>query len=187
MFENRNTNNLFGLFTGNVCQGFSVSWWKSKHCAHHSVPNVALADPDINTLPFLAWSEHALEGFSDIDDHKLASFLVSNQAVMYFPLLSLARLSWALQSIFFVKEIDTKNHVISGKFLFAERLGLAIHWFCYLSLVGFLAWTNPLYSFVYFFLSQTVSGVLLAVVFSLNHVKKFGFSHLPLQYRMECQ
>lgn len=47
---------------GNLFQGFSVAWWKNKHNTHHAVPNVHGADPDIDTMPLLAWSEHALEG-----------------------------------------------------------------------------------------------------------------------------
>jgi hypothetical protein len=66
-------------------QGFSVAWWKDKHNAHHAAPNeVRLAvrlcrrfshlhcasqlneglhavDPDIDTLPILAWSTDMLE------------------------------------------------------------------------------------------------------------------------------
>ena len=43
-------------------QGFSVKWWKDKHNRHHAVPNVhgsgdgLNGDPDIDTMPLLAWS-----------------------------------------------------------------------------------------------------------------------------------
>lgn len=42
-------------------QGFSVDWWKSKHNVHHAAPNELdeyhqAVDPDIDTLPLLAWS-----------------------------------------------------------------------------------------------------------------------------------
>jgi hypothetical protein len=84
-----------------VCQGFSVNWWKNKHFVHHAVPNIHKADPDIDTMPYLAWSEQALEFFNDMDEKTVAKFLVSHQPILYFPLLSFARLSWAMSSIFF--------------------------------------------------------------------------------------
>jgi hypothetical protein len=44
-------------------QGFSVAWWKNKHNTHHAVPNLVESspdahdgDPDIDTMPLLAWS-----------------------------------------------------------------------------------------------------------------------------------
>ena len=44
-------------------QGFSVQWWKNKHNGHHAVPNLHNStakaqdgDPDIDTMPVLAWS-----------------------------------------------------------------------------------------------------------------------------------
>jgi fatty acid desaturase len=50
-----------GYLIGNVFQGFSVSWWKAKHNQHHATPNVAGFDPDIDTMPFLAWYEDELQ------------------------------------------------------------------------------------------------------------------------------
>ncbi len=55
VFENRAYNDAMGLIVGNIFQGFSVSWWKDKHCTHHSSPNVHNVDTDIDTMPFLAW------------------------------------------------------------------------------------------------------------------------------------
>jgi fatty-acid desaturase len=55
-------NSGLGLMFGNLAQGFSVSWWKDKHNRHHAVPNVhggpggsLFADPDVDTMPLLAW------------------------------------------------------------------------------------------------------------------------------------
>ena len=61
VFQNRTYNNMAGLFLGNVSQGFSIAWWKDKHNTHHAVPNklndeTIAMDPDIDTLPLLAWS-----------------------------------------------------------------------------------------------------------------------------------
>lgn len=63
VFKNRMYGDLMGVIVGNLCQGFSVQWWKSKHNSHHAVPNLHASsadasdgDPDIDTMPILAWS-----------------------------------------------------------------------------------------------------------------------------------
>jgi acyl-lipid Delta6-acetylenase / acyl-lipid (9-3)-desaturase len=44
VFWNRQLNNMAGYVFGNVFQGFSVHWWKSKHNTHHAVPNECTDD-----------------------------------------------------------------------------------------------------------------------------------------------
>ncbi|KND02407.1 uncharacterized protein SPPG_02874 [Spizellomyces punctatus DAOM BR117] len=161
LFESHFLNDAVGYFFGNVCQGFSVSWWKHKHCTHHSVPNVHSGDPDIDTLPFLAWSEHALEGFSDVSDATLAKFLVTYQPILYFPLLCFARLNWALSSLMWA--------LAPGVFPLRQGVEvgtLVLHWAWYLGLASRLGMG---YALLWMGLSQAVCGVLLAAVFSVNH------------------
>ena len=65
VFKQRWANNWVGLFLGNVAQGFSADWWKSKHNTHHAAPNELadggdrVVDPDIDTLPLLASFLHS--------------------------------------------------------------------------------------------------------------------------------
>lgn len=68
VFEDRRLGNFVGLWLGNFLQGYSVSWWKDKHNSHHAVPNLITSspgakdgDPDIDTLPLLAWSRSMLK------------------------------------------------------------------------------------------------------------------------------
>ncbi|CAN0287824.1 unnamed protein product, partial [Hapterophycus canaliculatus] len=63
VFKNRAYGDLAGVFWGNLMQGFSVGWWKNKHNTHHAVPNLHESsadahdgDPDMDTMPVLAWS-----------------------------------------------------------------------------------------------------------------------------------
>ncbi|KAJ3330671.1 hypothetical protein HDU93_000267, partial [Gonapodya sp. JEL0774] len=100
VFSNRATSRLFGYMIGNVWQGFSVAWWNNKHLAHHAVPNINAEDPDIDTFPVLAWSDHALSLFTDLSDDAASRFFIKYQAWYFFPVLALARISWAMQSIF---------------------------------------------------------------------------------------
>ncbi|KAJ1536952.1 hypothetical protein HK096_005842, partial [Nowakowskiella sp. JEL0078] len=167
VFSDRKYNNYVGYMVGNLWQGFSVLWWKNKHCTHHSTPNVHSYDPDISTMPFLAWSEHALDLFSELPDDAMARFLVTNQRAIYFPLLMLARLSWAQQSIKTVMPENAKVLMADEDSMVIERVLLALHWIWYLSVA--FTWVTPLHSLLWIITSQFTCGLLLALVFSLNH------------------
>ena len=63
VFKQRKYGDLGGIFWGNLMQGYSMQWWKNKHNGHHAVPNLHNSsvhatdgDPDIDTMPLLAWS-----------------------------------------------------------------------------------------------------------------------------------
>ena len=81
-------------------QGFSTGWWKAKHNTHHAAPNElapgggAPVDPDIDTLPLLAWSEGMLDAMAS----PAARRLLRAQQYYFVPILMLARLAWAHQS-----------------------------------------------------------------------------------------
>eukprot|EP01139_Manchomonas_bermudensis_P000067 Amastigsp_a73_2543.p1 type:complete len:428 gc:universal Amastigsp_a73_2543:1297-14(-) len=163
VFANRKYGNWMGLFLGNVLQGFSVSWWKAKHNTHHAIPNVMEGvregDPDINTMPFLAWSDSFLEG----DELRgLPAFAIKFQHLLFFPLLCVARTSWVLQSILYVAFKPIEQHLRR-----LEIVTLAMH-YAYLAAitVPFLTWPQIA---VFFFASQAFGGVFLGTVFTINH------------------
>ncbi|DBA86007.1 TPA: hypothetical protein ACH3X1_005538 [Trebouxia sp. C0004] len=101
VFRSRRTNDLMGLLIGGVCLGFSADWWKTKHNTHHAAPNEldhdckAALDPDIDTLPLIAWSVEMLETLPNAS-HRM---LVRAQHYFFFPILLFARLSWCQQSV----------------------------------------------------------------------------------------
>ncbi|KAI9139370.1 delta-6 fatty acid desaturase [Paraphysoderma sedebokerense] len=165
VFRNRFYNDCVGYVAGGLAQGFSVSWWKDKHNTHHAQPNVHQEDPDIDTMPLLAWSEHALELFSDFSNETLARFFVNHQAILYFPILAIARVSWAIQSALFVTPYWQKLGKPPISML--EQLSVAMHWVWYIGVLTYAL--SPVMVLVYFATSQMVCGLLLASVFSLNH------------------
>eukprot|EP01034_Spumella_vulgaris_P033716 gene33716-41598_t len=106
VFKNRFYGDFMGLIIGDLFQGFSVQWWKSKHNAHHAVPNLHASsaeacdgDPDIDTMPIFAWTLRMAE---QAKDSAVARTLIKWQAVFYFPVLLMARIAWAHQSWVFV-------------------------------------------------------------------------------------
>lgn len=170
VFLNRNINNVFGLFIGNIFQGFSVSWWKNKHNHHHAVPNVVDApgggDPDIATVPILFWSEKLIEG-EQLD--ALPMWMLRNQAVLYFPILCMARISWLTQSL--LHQLPKRNpHVTSAAFFCSEIFCLALHHFAFLYLLLRISQVTTLaHAVVFCAFSQAFGGVLLGLVFAVGH------------------
>ena len=128
-------------------------------------------------MQYLAWSEHALDGFSDLDDAAITKFLVNHQAFTIFPLLSFARLSWASASITWNLVKDQAMRFPSNTLI--EQSLLIVHYIWYLG-GGFLL-LSPGYAIAWALLAQIFCGLFLATVFSLNHV--FAL----IDCRMECQ
>lgn len=157
VFKNRWWNNFMGYLIGNVFQGFSVSWWKAKHNLHHATPNVAGFDPDIDTMPFLAWSEKLI----DQELTGLPHTLIKYQYIFYFPLLSAARMSWLIQSWLYAdkKSLPSVRNI--------ELFTLMMHYTWYLSIM--YLFMSPAESVLFFFASQMSTGLLLSTAFSLNH------------------
>lgn len=177
VFKQRFYGDCVGLVVGNLFQGFSVNWWKSKHNAHHAVPNLHASvegacdgDPDIDTMPILAWT---LKMAESAEKSAFGRFMISYQAIFYFPVLLLARLSWAYQSWVFVwggwgqksvaaAKIDQKKN----KYLTAERALLVFH---YIGLGLIMRHMSVVNAIVYFLVAQTSCGLMLALVFGLGH------------------
>lgn len=168
---------LMGVLVGDVFQGFSVQWWKSKHNAHHAVPNLhassenaADGDPDIDTMPILAWTLRMAE---TAKNSEWGRFMIKYQAIFYFPVLLFARLAWAHQSWVFVFG-GWGQHSVKGaaldqklmKYPGLEKIALLLH---YSWLGAIMYHMAPLNAVAYFLVAQTVCGLFLAIVFGLGH------------------
>ena len=177
VFKNRAYGDLMGILVGNVCQGFSVQWWKSKHNAHHAVPNLhasspdaADGDPDIDTMPILAWTLRMAE---TAKNSPRGRFLIRWQAFFYFPALLFARLAWAHQSWVFVFG-GWGQHSVKGAKLdqkrmaypVLEKIGLVLHYAWIFAILRNMPLLNGL---AYFMVGQTGCGLFLAIVFGLGH------------------
>lgn len=178
VFKSRYANDVAGVVIGDFFQGFSVHWWKGKHNAHHAVPNLHASspdahdgDPDINTMPLLAWTKK-MASFGK--DSKWARFFISWQNVFYFPILFFARLSWANESakmVFGGKVESVKGAEDEQKHMqypVLEQIGMGAHY----AVLGSVLYNMPggwVHAAIFFFLAQTVSGLFLAVVFGLGH------------------
>jgi acyl-lipid Delta6-acetylenase / acyl-lipid (9-3)-desaturase len=185
VFDKRKYGDYAGLVIGNLWQGFSVQWWKNKHNGHHAVPNLHATtaaahdgDPDIDTMPLLAWSLHQAQQFAATRTtaSPLVTFWIRHQAVFYFPILLLARLSWLNESakVTFGFGAASENAALELKYKGLqypklEKLAMTGHytWMLILS-TGFFRF-GALYSLAYFMLATCSCGWFLATVFGLGH------------------
>ena len=113
-------------------------------------------------MPFLAWSEDALELFSDYPDDTIAKFWISHQPAFLFPLFVFVRLSWTASSIIYPLYGNIKLSIA-----ILETSGIALHYIWQFGLP--LLWLTPCRALTYFILSQGLGGIFLASVFVLNH------------------
>jgi fatty acid desaturase/predicted heme/steroid binding protein len=187
VFSKRKYGDLAGLYWGNLMQGFSIQWWKNKHNGHHAVPNLhnstALSqdgDPDIDTMPLLAWSLKQAQSFRELQpngtDSSFVKFMIKHQKWTYFPILLLARLSWLNESVkvAFGLGAANENAALEMKtkglqYPILEKVGLALHfaWVC--AFVSGYGRFSVLYSIGLFFLATCSCGFFLAIVFGLGH------------------
>lgn len=158
VFKNRAYGDLMGILIGNVFQGFSVQWWKGKHNAHHAVPNLHASspeahdgDPDIDTMPLLAWTKVMAEQAKNSD---WGRFFIKFQSILYFPILFFARLSWANESFKFVfgnselkgADIDKANM----QYPLLEKIGLVLHYAWLFTVMYYMQPINAACFFLYF-------------------------------------
>jgi len=208
VFKSRALNDIAVLVVGNLYQGFSLEWWKNKHNTHHAIPNLLEStegshdgDPDIDTLPFLAWSvEMAAKAGPP-------TTLLRAQAFLYFPILLFARLTWALQSLSFVFRFEAgffansegkvreKLAVATGaakvqglKYDMGEKSLLIAHYLgCAAVCLG--STSSLAMGLLHFVLAQMACGILLAVAFGVGHngMTIHSVTSRPGFARMQCE
>jgi len=187
LFKKRKYGDLLGIFWGNLMQGFSMQWWKNKHNGHHAVPNLHNStatsqdgDPDIDTMPLLAWSLKQAQSFRELradgKDSSFVKFMIAWQAFFYFPILLLARISWLNESFktAFGLGASTENARVELErkglqYPRLEKVALILHhsWVLFVA-AGFGKFSIP-YSLFYYFTATCSSGFFLALVFGLGH------------------
>jgi len=187
VFKRRTYGDLAGIFWGDLMQGYSMQWWKNKHNGHHAVPNLhnssAVAqdgDPDIDTMPLLAWSLKQAQSFRELNangkDSAFVKVMIKWQAFTYFPILLLARLSWLNESFKTAfglggssenAKLELERRGLQYPLL--ERTGIVLHYAWVVALSTGFGRFSIGYSIAYFLLCTCSCGLFLALVFGLGH------------------
>jgi hypothetical protein len=124
--------------------------------------DAADGDPDIDTMPILAWS---LKMAESAKDSAFGRFMIQWQAVFYFPVLLFARLAWAHQSWVFVfggmGQWSVKNAKLDQskmQYPTLERIAMVGHYLCLFAILYQMSLLNAL---IYFLVAQTSCGLFL--------------------------
>ena len=152
----RTGNTVVGLLAGNLLTGLSIGWWIDKHVRHHANPNKEDHDPDIGEGVFAFTTAQAANRAG-----RLPRAIARNQAVLFFPLLTLEGLNL---------------HVASVRWLFRARgerlrrtelLLLSAHMLAYL---GVVLWVlSPVLAVAFVAVHQAIFGLYMGCSFAPNH------------------
>lgn len=186
-FRKRKYGDYLGLYWGNLMQGYSVQWWKNKHNGHHAVCNLhnstALAqdgDPDIDTMPLLAWSLKQAQSYRELQedgkDSGFVKFMIRYQAIFYLPILMIARLSWLNESFKNAFSLGAASENLKMErerkglqYPILEKVGIVLHYVWAISLASGFGRFSLSYGLAYFLISTCSCGFFLGIVFGLGH------------------
>merc|ERR1712086_97193 len=153
VYKKRRYGDYSGLFWGGLMQGLSTQWWENKHNGHHAVPNLHNSsatsqdgDPDIDTMPVLAWSLKQAQSFRELradgKDSPFTKFMIRHQKYFYFPILLVARLSWLNESFKYAYGVGAasenaklERETNGLQYPILEKVTLAIHYIWCLAFV----------------------------------------------------
>merc|ERR1712232_957680 len=147
---------------------------------HSSTALAQDGDPDIDTMPLLAWSLKQAQSYRELradgKDSPFFKFMIRHQAMFYLPILLLARLSWLNESfkLTFGLGASTENLRIEKErkgmqYPILEKIGLLAHYAWTLSICcGYGRFSIP-YTIAYFLTTTCACGFALGIVFGLGH------------------
>ena len=135
--------------------GMSGCYWRNQHNKHHATPQKLGADPDLNTLPLLA--------FHKIIGKKAASKTwLMMQAPLFFlgPICSLVAWGWQL--------VQHPNHALRVK-NFTELFWMATRYALWHQAFGYMGLSSSLALYAYY---VAVGSSYIFINFSVSHTHK---------------
>lgn len=154
VFRTRRAAAVAGRLLGNLGIGMSYGWWMDKHTRHHANPNHEGLDPDVEpgALAFTAEQSRGSRG--------VAGFVQRHQAVLFFPILTLAGLDLRRGS---VQGLLERRVPLRG----LEFALLAAHALTYLAALFVVL--PPGLAVAFFVVHQGLFGIYLGSIFAPNH------------------
>ena len=149
-------NTAVGLIAGNLLSGLSIGWWIDKHNRHHANPNKEDHDPDIGEGVLAFTTRHV--------EHRrgpIATAIIRNQAMLFFPLLTLEGINLHVASIAYLARART------AKLRRTEIALLVVHLIAYVGAV--LVILTPLQALAFVAIHQAVWGLYMGCSFAPNH------------------
>jgi fatty acid desaturase len=157
VFRTRRPAVITGRLLGNLGIGMSYGWWMDKHTRHHANPNHEGLDPDVEAGA-LAWT-----GEQASAARGLTRFVNRHQALLFFPLLTLAGIDLRRSSVRGL--LGERGAMVRGRRL--ELCLLAAHAVGYLTALFVVL--PPVLAIGFFVVHQALFGVYLGSIFAPNH------------------
>ncbi|HSJ22304.1 MAG TPA: acyl-CoA desaturase [Nocardioidaceae bacterium] len=143
-----------GLFSGNLLNGLSYTWWVDKHNAHHAHPNDLTSDPDVHPGALVWDASQALPRTG------LGGWLTRHQAWLFFPLLTLEAMNLHVSSVRALMHPGARHRGL-------EWALLVVHVAAYVALLLIaLTWQQAV---VFALVHQALFGIYLGCSFAPNH------------------
>ncbi|HEV7204962.1 MAG TPA: acyl-CoA desaturase [Jatrophihabitans sp.] len=156
IWRSKRANDWLGIIAGDLMTGLSYGWWVDKHNRHHAKPNFEGHDPDIGEGVLAFTTEQAANRRGPV-----SRFITRNQALLFFPLLTLEGLNLHVASIQSLR--DGRTHKRRG----VEIALFTVHVLAYLGAV--LLVLDPVKALVFVTIHQAVFGVYMGCSFAPNH------------------
>uniref|UniRef100_A0A915EN69 Fatty acid desaturase domain-containing protein n=1 Tax=Ditylenchus dipsaci TaxID=166011 RepID=A0A915EN69_9BILA len=163
-FKDHDWNDGMSYIVGNLMQGFSSGGGRSS-----IMSTMLLLMLSAETV---TWTCFPL---GHKDGESLLIYLIPFQHLYWTLALPLLRLSWLVQSIVFVSQMQNNFYEIYRRRAKVEQLTLAMHW----SLVALQYYFLPNFQtrLMYFAISQLFAGFLIGHVVTYNHYSTDKFPH----------
>jgi len=158
-----------GATIGNALMGISAGWWKRSHNTHHVLCNSIEHDPDIQHLPVFAVSSTICAKPVTSSFHgkvfrvgAIARLLVSNQHILFYPVMLVARFNLYLQGLILL--ISPAGRELRYRKTEAATLAVFCVWVAWIVL-SLPTWTE---TFGWVMISHAATG-LLHVQIAVSH------------------
>jgi fatty acid desaturase len=156
------TNDALGYFLFSLAAGLPLVYWKWKHnTRHHSFPNVAGMDPDVEIFPYAMNSNQRL-------DRGWRAFVQRHQSLLFWPIALLATLTMRWDGIWW----HAKNRKQAPALDRAVDLTMvALHYVAWLVLPPLLFDVSIGATVAFYLAWSMLSGVMIAAIFLPAHME----------------
>jgi fatty acid desaturase len=158
------TNDVLGFFLFSFVAGLPLVYWKWKHnTMHHSFPNVAGKDPDVDIYPYAMNRDQRI-------DHGWRAFVQRHQSLLFWPIALLATLTMRWDGIMW--HATTKGRRLAPALdRRIDILTVALHYVAWL-VVPPVLFDVSIGATVAFYLGWAcLSGVMIAAIFLPAHME----------------
>lgn len=129
---------VIAILIADYIGGLSIGWWKRNHNVHHIVTNSPEHDPDIQHVPFFAVTHRFFDSLRSsyygwvFSFDRIASFFISRQHYLYYPILAFGRFNlYRLSWIYLLSPGQAPRHGPAWWHRWLELGGQAFFWYWY--------------------------------------------------------